>query len=180
MATGIAANAQEFKKFKVGLGAGYAMASGEGSSGGALVYVEPAYRLSDAFSLAFRFETAVITRGFSSSLSPSESVDVAAIGSYTVNAQYYFNNNNFRPFAGVGLGLFDLAAVSVDTGAGVSNTALASESKFGLYPRVGFDWGHFSMSLDYNYIPNSSAGSNEIKNSYFGIRIGGFFGGGRK
>jgi hypothetical protein len=176
LATGVVANAQEFKKFKVGIGAGYAMASGEGASGGVLWYLEPAYRIKDELSVGLRIEGAIITRGLSESTDLS--IDVAGISSYTVNGQYYFSNNSFRPFVGVGLGMFSLAAVKVD-GFG---EAAASETKFGFYPRVGFDLGHFNVSIDYNIIPASEIeGSDvEFKNSYLGIRIGGFFGGGRK
>jgi hypothetical protein len=95
-----------------------------------------------------------------------------------LNGQYYFNNNNFRPFVGLGFGMFNLAStsVSVDVGGG-SNVSgeIAAATKFGFYPRVGFDAGHFQLSLDYNIVPET----NGIKNSYIGIRFGGFFGGGR-
>ena len=57
-----------------------------------------------------------------------------------------------------------------------------SESKFGFYPRIGFDAGHFTIALEYNMIPATKVEGidGEFKNSYLGIRIGGFFGGGRK
>jgi hypothetical protein len=176
--------AQEFKKFKVGLGLGYAAAAGSGSSGGVLVTLEPAYRLQDNFSVGLRLETALITRGYSQTTT-SASFDVAAIGSYTVNGQYYFSNNAFRPFAGLGLGLYSMAAVKADFSSGGSSgtvDAAAAESKFGFYPRIGFDYRHFTVSADYNIVSNTKdvSGAGEFKNSYFGIRIGGFFGGGRK
>lgn len=177
----VAAQAQEYKKFKVGLGVGYAMASGKGAKGGILAYVEPAYRIQDNIALGFRWESAVIARGFSEDIG-SASIDIAGIGSYSLNGQYYFNNNNFRPFAGLGLGLFSLAAAKVDAdGGGSSVEVAAAASKFGFYPRIGFDAGHFSMSLDYNIIPATKVdGGGEFKNSYIGFRIGGFFGGGKQ
>jgi hypothetical protein len=178
LATGIVANAQEFKKFKVGIGAGYAMASGEGASGGVLLTLEPAYRVMDQLSVGLRIESAIITRGLSEDPG-NVSFDIAAIGSYTVNGQYYFNNNSFRPFVGAGLGLYSLAAVKID---GADGDAGEAESKFGFYPRVGFDFGHFTFAIDYNIIPSTKLVNSdaEFKNSYIGFRIGGFFGGGRK
>jgi hypothetical protein len=174
-----AVNAQEYKKFKVGIGGGYARPGGEGAKGGILFYVEPAYRITDVISVGLRMESAVIVRGYSDPVAAEFDLDIAGIGSYTVNGQYYFSNNNFRPFVGVGLGLFSLAAVEYDID-GTTEVAAKAEKKIGFYPRVGFDAGHFTLSLDYNIIPATEAGDGEFKNSYLGVRIGGFFGGGKK
>lgn len=177
--TAVAVKAQEFKKFRVGVGAGYAMASGKGSGGGVLFTVEPGYRLMDNVLLNLRWESAAVIRGTVNDTGAS--FDVAGIGSYTLNGQYYFSNENFRPFVGLGLGFYKLAAVSVSASSGGStSTAAAAESKFGFYPRLGFDAKHFTLNLDFNIIPNTTVGSNEFKNSYIGIRVGGYFGGGRK
>ncbi|MEX1239772.1 MAG: hypothetical protein WEB30_08645 [Cyclobacteriaceae bacterium] len=73
--------------------------------------------------------------------------------------------------------MFSLAAASVDvTAGGGSQEVVAAANKIGFYPRVGFDAGHFTVNLDYNIVPETAG----IKNSYLGIRIGGFFGGGKK
>lgn len=179
-------NAQDYKKFKVGLGLGYGAASGSGSKGGLIFTIEPAYRLSDNFSLGLRMESALLTRGYSQSISGG-SFDVAAIGSYTLNGQYYLSKGGFRPFIGAGLGVYSLAAVSATAnGGGVSITAdvAAAESKIGFYPRFGFDAGHFSMSLDYNLVSatkvDAQLGGGEFKNNYLGVRLGFFLGGGKK
>lgn len=174
--TTAAAVAQEYNQFRVGLGLGYASATGKGAKGGALFYLEPGYRVSDQILVNLRAEWAVIGRGYVEE--SSASVDVAALGSYTLNGQYYFNNNNFRPFVGVGFGSFSLGAVSVSAsaGGGSSSNVVAAANKIGFYPRVGFDAGHFTMSIDYNIVPETEG----IKNSYIGVRLGGFFGGGKK
>lgn len=171
------AMAQEYQAFRVGIGMGYAMASGSGSKGGILVNVEPGYRVTDQILLNLRVEAAVVGRGFANEVGAE--IDVAAIASYTLNGQYYFNNNKFRPFVGAGFGTYSLAStsVSVDMGGGQTETGvLAAANKFGFYPRVGFDSGHFTLALDYNILPETYG----IKNSYVGIRVGGFFGGGKK
>lgn len=175
-------NAQEFKKFKVGLGLGYASPSGSGAKGGVLVYMEPAYRVTDQIQVGLRMESAVLVRGLSNADGSAVDFDASAIGSYTVNAQYYFNNNGFRPFVGAGLGVFPLAAISADINGNSTSTDLVKkETKFGFYPRAGFDAGHFTFSIDYNLIPVTKVGGDvEVKNSYLGFRIGAFFGGGRK
>lgn len=173
--TAAGAIAQEFKAFRVGTGLGYAMASGKGAKGGVLWALEPGYRINDQILANFRIEGAVIGRGYADETSAS--IDVAALGSYSLNGQYYFNNNSFRPFVGVGVGMFSLAAVSVTAGTGGgSSQAVAASNKIGFYPRLGFDAGHFTLNLDYNLVPETDG----IKNSYIGIRFGGFFGGGKK
>jgi hypothetical protein len=179
--------AQEFKKFRVGIGAGYAMPSGEGAGGGVMWALEPGYRVSDQILANLRIEGAAIIRGTADATSAS--FEVAGVRSYTLNGQYFFNTNDFRPFVGVGFGIFSLAAAKVEaTSGGTSGSSASSESKFGFYPRIGFDYRHFTVNLDYNLVPNTKAtvatGSGtvntEFKNSYIGIRLGGYFGGGRK
>jgi len=172
--------AQDYKKFKVGVGLGYAAASGYGSGGGVIFTIEPAYRIQDNLSIGLRWEAAAITRGYSQDVTGA-SFDVAAIGSFTLNGQYYFGTGDFRPFAGLGLGLYSLAGVSGNS-SGSSFSATEAESKFGFYPRVGFDFHHFTMSADYNIVPPTKdvlGGTGEFKNSYFGIRLGFFIGGGK-
>jgi outer membrane protein W len=173
-----AANAQEFKKFRVGVAAGYAVPGGEGAKGGVCFALEPGYRVSDQLILGLRLESAVIVRGFSEDIGTAD-LDIAGIGSYTVNGQYYFSNEGFRPFVGAGLGLYSLAAVKFSVDGAGSGEAAAAESKFGFYPRVGFDAGHFTLQLEYNLVPATKVDGGEFKNSYIGIKLGGFFGGGR-
>jgi hypothetical protein len=178
--------AQEFKKFRVGLGGGYAMPSGTGSKAGGLIYVEPGYRLMDQLLVGARFEFAGMIRGYSEDVSTSN-LDISFSGSESLFAQYYFSNNNFRPFVGAGLGIFGIVNGTVSSSSGGGDTfAAVDDTKFGFFPRIGFDTRHFTLSLDFNIIGASKVKSltttNEIetKNSYIGIRFGGFFGGGRK
>ncbi|MEX2233702.1 MAG: outer membrane beta-barrel protein [Cyclobacteriaceae bacterium] len=181
LVTAAGAAAQEFNPFKLGVGLGYAMPGGEGAGGGVLFAIEPAYRVNDAIAVGFRMEWAAVIRGLSTSID-SYDASAAAIGSYTVNGNYYFSNGNFRPYVGAGVGLFTLAAAAVEASGTGGSAGAAAESKIGFYPRVGFDAGHFNISIDYNIIGKTTfEGSDlEMKNSYIGIRIGGFFFGGRK
>jgi hypothetical protein len=176
----VAVNAQEFKKFRLATGLGYAMPGGAGAGGGILYDIEPGYRVNDALCVSLRYEGAVVVRGLSEDVA-SYNASAAAIGSYTLNGIYYLSANKFRPYVGAGVGFFSLAAVTVtSTGGG----GAAAESKIGFYPRIGFDLGHFNINIDYNIVGPSefTDGTNkyETKNGYLGIRIGGFFFGGRK
>ena len=167
----VAVNAQEYKKFRVGVGAGYAVATGTGASGGVLFYAEPGYRFTDKILVNLRLESAVVVRG--SANAADYDMSAAGIGSYTLNGQYFLMDGSFRPFIGAGLGMFSLAAVETSLSGGQE---VAAGTQFGFYPRLGFEVKHFQLSFDFNKI--SDTGS--IKNSYMGFRIGGYFGGGRK
>jgi outer membrane protein W len=177
----VGATAQEFKKFKVGLGGGYAIPGGNGAKGGVLFYLEPAYRVQDNISVGLRMEWAAMARGYSEAVDGAE-FSVSTSGSYTLNGQYYFNNNSFRPFVGAGVGMYSIKAASIEVdGQSGAIPGLKDETKIGFYPRVGFDAGHFTLSIDYNLVGATKIDGmdGEFKNSYIGIRLGGFFGGGR-
>jgi len=174
--------AREFKPFKVGVGVGYAVpGAGEGAGGGFLAYLEPAYRATDQVAVGLRLEGAFMVRGVEGVNSQDVKGDASSVASYTLNSQYYFNNNNVRPFVGVGFGLFSLAAAKFNTASGNDPglNDVGAETRFGFYPRIGLDVGHFNLVLDYNVLPPTDVpGGGEIKNSYLGIRAGLSIGGG--
>ncbi|MFZ5973744.1 MAG: outer membrane beta-barrel protein [Bacteroidota bacterium] len=192
------ATAQEYKPVKVGIGLGYASPAGEGSKGGALFYLEPAYRVNDQIAVGLRLEGAVVGRVavVANSTSGSAEAEVSANASYTANGQYYFLNGTFRPFAGAGFGVYSVASAKVSgssSGSGSASSEVGGGTKFGFYPRLGFDLGHFSFNLEYNVIPKTettvivadgsggtSTAQSTVKNSYLGVKFGFFIGGGRK
>lgn len=174
---------REFKPFKVGLGLGYAVpGKGDGAGGGALLYLEPAYRASDEISIGLRLESALIVRGVQGVSNNDVKGDASSNASYTLNGQYYFSNEKVRPFIGAGVGLFSLAAVEFNTASSsdVEADEVGAETVFGFYPRIGIDAGHFNLSIDYNIIPPTDVpGGGEVRNNYLGIRAGFSIGGGR-
>lgn len=178
--------AQEFKKFKTGIGSGMASPSNHNEAG-ILFYVEPGYRVTDALLVNFRLETALILADESDFEN-----NASGLGSYTVNAQYYLGNNKFRPFAGLGVGFFRLAtykAELIPNGGGSVDYGYAN--KPGFYTRGGFDWGHMNVSIDYNFVTASTVESidqvnanpvmvrKKSSNSYVGFRFGFSIGGGK-
>lgn len=184
MLASVASQAQEYKAFKVGIGLGYGVPS-EGS-GGVLLYLEPMYRVTDQIGVGLRLESAAFL-GQPISGTPY-TTSAFGVGSYTLNGQYYFGNSTFRPFVGAGLGMFTLAAASADI-AGSSVSIGAAATVFGFYPRVGFDMGHFNLSIDYNIIPSQETdivigglitGKQTSNYSYIGLRVGASIGGGKK
>lgn len=175
--------AREYKEFRVGLGIGYATpGAGEGAGGGFLAYLEPAYRATDQVMIGLRLEGAFVARGIEGISNNDVEGDASSIASYTLNSHYYFNNNKVRPFVGAGVGLYSLAAAKFDTrqNGDPDLDEIGAETRFGFYPKIGIDAGHFTMTLDYNIIPPTDVpGGGEVKNSYLGIRAGISIGGGR-
>src|SRR5688572_3291926 len=85
--------AQEFKKFQLYVGLGYAKPGGDGASGGILFDIEPSYRVNDALAVGFRWESAAMGKV----AADGSSAEVSANGSYTLNGRYYFSSGTFRP-----------------------------------------------------------------------------------
>ncbi len=173
--------AREFKPFKVGIGIGYAVpGAGEGAGGGFIGYLEPAYRATDQVQIGLRLEGAFLVRGVEGISSDDVSGDASSVASYSLNGQYYFNDENVRPFIGAGIGLFSLAAIEFNTMNDPNADEIGAETRFGFYPRIGVDVGHFTLSLDYNFVPPTDVPTGgEVKNDYLGIRAGINIGGGR-
>lgn len=165
-------NAQTFKPFKVDLATGYAIPGGEGSKGGVLFAVEPKYAVNDNITVGLRMEGALTARASVDANGELKEGDVKASASYLLTGDYFFSTNKFRPFAGAGAGLYKLAGVEVTS---TTTGDVESGSKFGFAPRAGFEFGHFRMAAEYNVIGKTG----EIKNSYMGIKLGFFIGGGR-
>jgi outer membrane protein W len=169
------ANAQEttFKPFKVDVAFGYAIPSGSGSKGGVLFAVEPKYALNDNITVGLRLEAALTARAAVDENGEEMVGDVKASSSYLLTGDYYFNTNKFRPFAGLGAGLFKLASVDVTTTD--EEMEIKTGSKFGFAPRAGFEYGHFRTAIEYNF----AGKTGKINNNYIGIKLGFFIGGGR-
>ena len=147
---------QDYNSFKVGLGLGPAVLNDHEGTVAGIVTVEPAYRTSDDLAIGLRMEGGV-----------TGVYEVDVFGSCTINVQYYLNENTFRPFVGSGLGLYRFGNVEYET-------------RFGFYPRVGFDAGHFTTSLDYNILPVSSDAIYSDLSGYIHLRVGVSIGGGKR
>jgi outer membrane protein X len=188
LATVVIVKAQEeFKPFKVDVSLGYAIPGGTGAKGGILFVVEPKYAVIPNVSVGLRMEAAVMARGTVDANGTAADVDVKAAGSYLLTGDYYFTQTTVRPFAGVGLGIYSLAAASVNN-SGTSASASAG-SKFGEMVRAGVELSHFRVGLEYNIVPSTKletvSGSGvkstyTTKNGYMGIKVGFCIGGGRK
>lgn len=163
---------QTFKPFKVDLAFGYPFPAGKGSKGGALFAIEPKYALNDKVTLGLRMEAALTAQGTVSS--ELINADVKASGSYLATADYYFSENSFRPFFGVGAGIFTNASANANSET-QTTSEVKSGSKFGFTPRAGFELGHFRTAIEYNF----AGKMGNVNHDYLGVKLGFFLGGGR-
>jgi len=161
-----------YKPFKIDIAVGYADPQGSGSKAGFLAAVEPKFAIMEELAVGLRMEAAITARADGSGAAG----DVHANASYLATGDYYIMRSGFRPFVGGGLGTYTFASETISVEGGGTVTIDAA-NLFGYMLRTGFEAGHFRLGLEYNFIPATNSGS--IKNSYFGIKIGGFFGGGR-
>jgi hypothetical protein len=156
-----------YKSFKVDIGFGYAIpsAGGNGTKAGVTFTIEPHYRLSDQLSAGLRLEGAGL--GYKNS---DDDIDVSLLNSYCATGEYYLMNGGFRPFVGAGAGFFSLGSVNV--GSGAELVKVEGATKFGFFPRIGIETGHFRVSSDYNVLSD--------KAGYLAFKLGFFLGGGKK
>jgi outer membrane protein X len=180
------ATAQEFKPFKVNLSVGYAQPIGAGVSGGLLIAAEPKYGITDNIDLGLRFEAAIVARGIEVAGNTTTS-DVGAFGSYLLTGNYLIGKGGFRPFVGLGVGLFSIGSagtITVEDGQGAEDVTFVSDTKFGGMIRAGFKAGHFVLGVEYNAVPTTETQFRNAtitsENAYLGIKLGFDIGGGRK
>ncbi|MCW3093210.1 MAG: hypothetical protein JWP81_4279 [Ferruginibacter sp.] len=174
----------EFKPFKVDVSAGYAMPiGGTGSKGGFLFVVEPKYAVLPQLSIGIRCEAAITVTGIDYNGNYNNTASAKASSSYLLTADYYFSSNDFRPFIGVGGGLYQTAGVDLSS----NNSNMAQGSKPGGIIRTGFEYRHARFGVEYNLVgattvaPSSSTSNDgyDVKNAYIGIKFGVCIGGGR-
>ncbi len=166
-----------FKPFKVDVSAGFAlpMSGGNGAKGGVLFAVEPKYAVVEQIAVGLRMEVAGMARAVVDN--GTEIVGEAqANGSYLLTGDYYFSNNNFRPFLGAGAGLFSIAGAGFNSDDPLQEDDIFKENNFGVMLRGGFEAGHFRLGVEYNIAGKTSFSSN---NDYLGFKVGVCFGGGR-
>lgn len=174
-----------FNPWKIDVSLGGAIPADGG--GGGLFAAEPKYAVGDQFWIGLRLEEAVMGRSYPNG-DGTNSTKISGSGSYALTGDFYFTTDEFRPFIGVGGGVYSLASASVDNNSG-SSTTIQAATKLGAVIRAGFEVGHFRMGVEYNLVGNSSATLVDfntgnlyvgtVKNSYIGIKAGFVFGGRR-
>ncbi len=172
------ASAQEQNKFRVGLDLGYAIPDG---GGGLLTALEAKHNIADNMNIGLRFESAVMAKNVSEG-GISLEADLASSSTYSGTFDYYFNSGSspFAPFLGAGVGYSTLANAEISIGDEFSSGELEVDGKFGGLIRAGFELGKLRLTAAYNLIGKTDFGEGvESKNSYIGISLGFYVGGGK-
>ena len=165
---GATVQAQDFKPFRVDGGVGYGLPFTDGLDGGVLFYLEPKYEVIPQLSVGIRWEGALFAGA-------GEGVSVKLSSAYMATGDWFFNNNKFRPFVGLGLGAYSIGGSSID----VQNQGkidVEGETNFGALLRAGFDISHFRLALAYNY--GGKIGEETLH--FFSATVGFYIGGGKR
>lgn len=180
--------AQEKGMFRAGMDLVYTVPASGG--GGLLFYLEPKYNIQDNLNIGVRFGMAAMVRDLVYySLTEEVTGKISANAAIGLTADYYFNTpgNNFAPFLGGGISYMSFASLEIDSATFDDDIVGNFDEREAIAPfvRAGFETGKFRLSLDYNIVPKSeiinSQGAviGESGNSYLGIAIGFYVGGGK-
>ena len=186
--------AQNLKPFQLYLAVGPSLAlshpidDSECGCGG-FISAELAYRISDIISVGMRLQYGALDRTVKENIQGNKlwSRDGAIVGSLTYYGKYYFSNASFRPYGGFGAGVYWIMGdITDDTGIDFFDDV--SGVLFGVYPRIGFDWGRFNCNIDVNLIPGidtgvrvrAGRGTATVKNSHLTFTLGFFLFGGKR
>jgi outer membrane protein X len=165
----LSAQAQEFTPFRVDGGVGYGLPFNDGLDGGVLFYLEPKYEVIPQISVGIRWEGALFAGA-------GEGVSVSLSSAYMATGDYFFNNNKFRPFVGLGLGAYSIGGTSVKDDQTNLTIEVDGKTNFGALLRAGFDVSHFRLAVAYNY--GGNVGDETFH--FFSATVGFYIGGGKK
>ncbi|MFV8372482.1 hypothetical protein [Flavobacterium sp. LB2P74] len=183
---GFSVYSQKKDGFRVGLDLGVVPTNG---GGGILFSLEPKFNIQDNMNVGLRMGIAAIVRDVESSNGQIDNAKLSASSSFVGTYDYYFNRSgkSFVPYVGGGAGYYAIGNVEFNEADVNAGTELQPEVSgvFGGLVRAGFEWGKFRMGLEYNLVPDTnledSNGANKgsVSNSYLGIHLGFYLGGGK-
>lgn len=173
LAVPLASNAQIFFKMDGGLGGAFTF--GDIKSYGIMASVEPKVFILPSLSAGLRIEGDALFGGSISADTESDiEMGVSSRAAILLKGEYYFTDNNTRPFVGFGLGTYTIA----NTSGGTSGASIAAGNHFGVAPELGVTFGNFRLSAIYHILTGSnlvemSAGSPaEISMNYLVVQLG--------
>ncbi|WP_010520869.1 outer membrane beta-barrel protein [Aquimarina agarivorans] len=190
--------AQEKGKLRVGLDFGYASLNEEDDGGGFVFYFETKYNISKQMNVGVRYGGAFLAKATENVTNQTSGrlrfFDVGINSSILGTFDYYFNkgNSSFAPFIGGGIGAgfvtntaIDVKIFDSDEDEDDSENNIDGETTISGMLRAGVEWSKFRLSLDYNLTPDTALENltekriGTSKNSYLGITIGFYLGGGK-
>ncbi len=197
LAASYSAQAQySYKPFRLDIGMGLSFPNiGAGIGAGVLFAIEPKYAVIPKVSVGMRMELNTLfsfqsyPNSYYGYYSEYEYFEMKMSRSLLATCDYHFTTGTFRPFVGLGVGIYLLDGYTeapdnyydddyyyYDDG----SYEIPSKVNFGGMIRAGFDVTHFRFALEYNYAglnKNSRYSYGEMDYSYFAITVGGYIGG---
>lgn len=160
--------------FDVGLG-GVVHFAGQG---GALIYFEPGYTFLNKIKFGVKLEVS------------NEPMKMIVSSVFALDYVQQIPGSGIRLFAGGGLGSYDVSAQGGCGGGPNTTSTVRKTGNFGGMVRAGAKAGHFSIGIDYNFVPTTHVydldgsakvlGQKDHENSYYGIKVGLSIGGGKR
>lgn len=154
-----------------------------------LLNIEPKVQTSENIVFGLRIGLATNTQKFKINDPSQFFIDDAhdnGIISFVPTFDYYLNQNNNRPYVGLGLGYYLFNGTDVSTRNGSREVLEGSvNNQLGFLIRGGLEIGNTRYGLEYNLIPKATIEIpngqtiGTVDNSYFGLSIGFTIGGER-
>jgi len=160
-----------YKPLKVDLGINTVFAMKQGTGGGNGLYINPMFNLTDRFSIGPRLETAIVKKDKVDLVTGILNNKIVNLSSYLIVMDYYLSKERIRFFIGLGSGLFKQRDSFMVLGLGSVDLSGNSKMSLGLMPRLGYNVGHFKMTV--NYIM-----TGDLMYDYLGFTLGLEIGGG--
>jgi outer membrane protein X len=150
-ATDARAQAEHYDVFRFdsGLTGTYVSASGRGGFG---AVIEPKWYVHDNIAIGARFEGAVMFGGAIDQMSGDTQMDMGGVASAMAKGEYLLGTAPIRPFAGLGVGVFDIASQSLAAGPTTTGIDQKAGRYFGVSPQIGVDLGRLRLAATYNKI----------------------------
>ena len=148
---------QGYKPFRVDVGFGWENYDFQNpiENGGPLLNLELKYAIFSNFSIGVKFETSGYSGDYYEGINYLQSYyEYINLFSYLMTFDWHLTNTTFRPFAGIGAGLYSIHPKYSDDGNNPENSYRElgnSANNFGFMLRTGFDIWHFRLSLAYNF-----------------------------
>lgn len=181
-------NAQEENHIKLRIEPGLVLLN-DSENLGLLLNIEPKIKVSENIVIGFRFAVALNTEKIKNNNSSQffiEEQNDNGVISFMPALDYYLNEDNFRPYIGLGIGYYAMSYIDVSRRNGSSKVLKGNlKDKAGVLLRCGFEYRNTRVGLEYNFIPKADIELPDgqiigtVDTSYLGITIG-FVIGGRK
>jgi len=172
-AQGLGKPSRNYKPFKVDVGINLTFPANTDLTVGGGFFVEPRYGINDQLHVGLHLGTNIIGERQFLFHNTQAVTRAQAIGNISLTSDYFFTNENVRPYIGLSGGMYrrsDYEIIDESSGTIINNQG--THVNFGLAPRMGLVAGKFRMDATFHF-----TGDN-ITN-FISLGLGIQFGGGR-